>query len=321
MPITLRPFTGQDYDAVASLNNLLYPDHRLTAEEWRRLDLRFDEARYTRRRYVAADAPTQHAGGYGIAAHLPALFHPQRYWFHLMVHPQWQRRGVGGLLLERLLDDLRALDVDTLWTEVREDRTQVLAFLQKRGFTESRRSWELRLSVAEADPAALMPLSQRAAGEGVIITTLAEERQRDVHCLAKLYELARAVSADVPWPVPALPMAFADFAQWLDYPETLSDGFFIAQWGAQYIGFSTTSRTEGEPQTLYVNLTGVRRESRRLGVALALKQHTVQYAQRHRYQHMIARNDSANAAMIALNLRLGFRYHAGWVTLTSAGPR
>lgn len=321
MTITLRPFGDQDYDAVTAINNMLYPDHRLSADEWRRLDLRFDETHYTRRRYVATDGTTQQAVGYGITSHLPMLFHPQKHWLHIMVRPDRQRRNIGSLLFERLLRDVNALDMTTLWTEVREDRKDALAFAQKRGFSEARRSWELRLPMAGLDLAPLLPLEQRAAAQSIVITTLAAERARDTGCLGRLYTLAGDVSADVPWPVQTLPARFEDFVRWLDYPGTLGEGFFIAKWGDEYIGFSAMSRTEGEPETLYINLTGVRRESRRRGAALALKLATLRYAQRHGYKTMVTRNDSANAGMIALNLRVGFRYHAGWVVLTAERDR
>ena len=71
---------------------------------------------------------------------------------------------------------------------------------------------------------------------------------------------------------------------------------------------------DGDPDTLEVGLTGVRREHRRQGIAAALKFHTLSYAKEHGFQAIETGSDSANEAILALNESVGFRKAYAWVT-------
>jgi GNAT superfamily N-acetyltransferase len=287
----------------------------LGASEWQRADEQFDESRYFRRRYVAVDQATQQVLGYGVVTHIPWVYHPQKLWLDIDVHPAWQRRGLGTLLLERLLTDARGAGMVAVWADVREDKQGSLQFLVKRGFLERRRSWELGLSVDEIDMQPLVFAVEKATAAGFALTTMEQEQALDPACYGKLYELANVVGADVPLPIEALPTPYEDFVRWLEHLDTLRDGYFIAKAGGQYVGFSYLNRVGRDPEHIYIGLTGVRREYRRLGIALALKVKGIEYAKQRGYKRMVTWNDSTNAAMLAVNLKLGFRYQAGWVTL------
>ncbi len=317
MPFVLRPFEERDYEAVVSIANALYPEYRESAEEWRRRDQLFDETRYIRRRYVAVSDDKQQVVGYGEIAHSPMTFHPQKFDLGLMVHPDWQRRGIGSLLLGHLMDELQRLNAITVWAGVREDKADALAFMRKRGFIEKQRSWELWLSVAEAEISSFLPIIEQVVAQGVVITTLEEERERDSDCLRKLHELSNAIFADIPMPDQFTPLSFEEFKRRLEHPSLLPNAYFIAKHGDRYIGRSDLWRSEAEPERLYQGLTGVLRDYRRQGVATALKVKTIKYAKRHGYQLIITWNDSTNAGMLALNEKLGFRRQVGWITLVN----
>lgn len=317
MPFALRPFNKKDYEAVAEIWNANFPDNRTTADEWRCDDKLFDETRYERRRYVAVDEGTQKVVGYSDIHHLPGMFHPQKFGLSVMVHPEWQRRGVGSLLYERLMNDLLELNAITVRASVREDKGDALTFMKRRGFMEERRTWELHLSVAEADISPFLPVAERVSAKGIVITTLKEERERDPDCLRKLHELSNAIHADIPMPDQFTPVSFEEFKRSFEHPTLLPDAYFIAKHSDRYIGRSDLWRSEAEPERLYQGVTGVLREYRRQGVATALKVKTIEYAKQHGYQLIATWNDSTNAGMLALNEKLGFRRQVGWITLVN----
>ncbi len=314
MPFSLRLFDERDYEALAEIWNANFPDDRITAHEWRHDDKLFDETRYARRRYVAIDEETGKVIGYGIISHSPGMFHPQKFQLSIVVHPEWQRCGAGSLLYQKLMSDLQELNAVTVRTHVREDKTCAIAFVKKRGFVEERRVWELRLSVAEVDISPFLSVLERVSTQGIIITTLKEERERDPDCLRKLYELSIAIHADIPMPEQFTPVPFEEFKRWFQYPTLLPDAYFIAKHGDRYIGLSNMWRSEANPKLLNQGITGVLREYRQRGVATALKVKTIDYAKRHGYQFISTWNDSTNAVMIALNEKLGFSRQVGWVT-------
>jgi len=56
--------------------------------------------------------------------------------FNIAIHPLWQRRGLGRLLLTALIEQLTARNVVTLWLEVRASNLAALALYEEFGFNE-----------------------------------------------------------------------------------------------------------------------------------------------------------------------------------------
>ena len=301
MSFVLRPFEDQDREAVVAIQNATTPERRVSADEWWQFDRLLGETQYIRRRSVAVTTWGPDVVGYGAVEHMPWMFHPQKFRMTFMVHPGCRRRGIGTALYNQLTEDLRSLQAIAVRAEVRENQVDALAFLQKRGFAEYERELELRLAVADADLALLRSVAARVAQRGIVINTLADERQCDPDCLRKLYELD-CTSGDDSY----TPASYEEFVRHLDRRSYLSDAFFIAILGDRYVGWTRmrTSR-ESEPGCLRQSFTGVRREYRRQGIALVLKLRTIEYARQHGYTSIIAH--SPHPAMIALNEKLGFR--------------
>lgn len=93
---------------------------------------------------------------------------------------------------------------------------------------------------------------------------------------------------------------------WLDMPYVLPDAYFIARDGDDYVGVSDVSLFEAVPGGLTQGFTGVKRDYRRRGLATALKISAIAYAQAHGYQLMQSFNKPEQAAIRALNEKLGF---------------
>nr|WP_282558027.1 ribosomal protein S18-alanine N-acetyltransferase [Providencia burhodogranariea] len=57
--------------------------------------------------------------------------------FNIAVHPDFQGRGYGRLLMDQLINDLIEKDILTLWLEVRESNAAALALYDKLGFHQA----------------------------------------------------------------------------------------------------------------------------------------------------------------------------------------
>ncbi|EEH9326262.1 ribosomal-protein-alanine N-acetyltransferase [Salmonella enterica] len=56
--------------------------------------------------------------------------------FNIAVDPDFQRRGLGRMLLEHLIDELEKRGVVTLWLEVRASNAAAIALYESLGFNE-----------------------------------------------------------------------------------------------------------------------------------------------------------------------------------------
>jgi ribosomal-protein-alanine N-acetyltransferase len=101
---------------------------------------------------VAADSDNDKPAGFLVAALLP----PEAELETIAVAAEGQRRGVGGLLLRALIDEVRAERVNELILEVRASNQAALNFYRKHGFQESGR--RLRYYADPEEDAVLMKM-------------------------------------------------------------------------------------------------------------------------------------------------------------------
>ena len=112
---------------------------------------------------------------------------------------------------------------------------------------------------------------------GIRLTTIAE-LQADPAWLEKFYEMMTDIDRDVPSPEPYSPPTFEHFRSSLsENPNFLPEGNFIALDGETWAAMSALWRSEAADH-LWVGLTGVRRDYRRRGIALALKLRSIAFA-------------------------------------------
>ena len=310
----LRPTGSGDWASVAAIAAAAAEGDAEGGELWLRQRREFDESRYFRRHYVAEHEETGQLLGYGSVEQTVYL---PRYRLVLVVGPQWLRRGVGDLLLERLTHDLREAGAVTVTFRDYESTSEVQAFLKERGFTETTRLLELRLTVGNANGSAFSSAIERVKAQGISISTLREERERDPRYVEKLYGLTSALRLDDPARQPFAPPSYneREARLWLELPYVLPDAYFIAKDGEEYVGVTDLNLLDAVPGGVSQGFTGVRREYRRRGIATALKVCAVEYAARHGYGTIRAFNQPAHAAPLALNERLGFRHLFSHVTL------
>ena len=105
---------------------------------------------------------------------------------------------------------------------------------------------------------------------------------KDPNAVRTAYELVDVLRRDVPAIDPATDERSA---------------FFVAiDRDGQWVGMSNLERQLEDPTFVWQGLTGVRREARGRGIAIALKLRTVSYAQRMGVDHIKTWNDQKNRA-------------------------
>jgi GNAT superfamily N-acetyltransferase len=304
---TVRPYTRADYDDFVRIDAATQSTAFWGEADWQPVHPPRDETPDAKR-YVAVHTVTSQVVGYG------AVLLAEQSNLDVMVHPEWQRRGVGETLWERMRRDLSAaLGTATVGPWVRAGNDAACGWLEAMGFVQVHQDGAVQLLVADADLTPFAAVAGRLAERGIVITTLAAEGEKTPDCRAKFYELFQEVEKDVPGYSPATKTTYAQSMQELEQPGMTPESVFIATHDGEYVGLSILRRKvtpqdirfAGGPDCLSQHLTGVRPDHRRRGIALALKLRTVEYAQRHGFRRILSNSD--NPAMQDLNRKLGFR--------------
>jgi GNAT superfamily N-acetyltransferase len=124
--------------------------------------------------------------------------------------------------------------------------------------------------------------------------------------------LERAVARDIPGGSESSIRPFEAFLkQFCDAPGYRADLQFIAADGDAWIGLALTE-VMPETHALYNNTTGVLPAWRGRGIAQALKLLAVRAAGQRGIAYLRTNNDSENAAMLAVNRKLGYRPEPGY---------
>ena len=302
--MNIRPFTftPQDYDIVASIWNAAYPDNPSTAGEIRKNDEARPEEIVMRRFLLESqNSPI----GFGVFLNSEDTYHPQKFWLTLALRPEACGKGYGRELYEHLLRELGPFRPTELLAWSREDWERQTRFFLDRGFEEKMRLFESRLDVASFDPEPYAGLEERLAAEGISIKDLGElEKVPDYR--RKVYDLHTTLDADVPTIGTYTPPSFERFEKSHFKDERLvKGGFIVATKGDAFIGMSELWRSDADDD-LHTGLTGVRREARRKGVALAMKVRGAKFAKRYGALKIRTWNASHNP-MLSINEHLGFQ--------------
>ena len=312
--VALREVREPDYEAVARLHTAAYPDTPTTAAEvrdWVRVQV---DRGLDSQWILAAEQHTQAMVG-GVWFH-QRMVHPQKYFLRGYVHPDWAGRGIGRRLLEAALEVLHARGAQDVKSFAREDQPRSVAFLQHAGFTEIGRDFESRLPVAACNLTPFAGSIDQTRALGIDLTTLADELTRDPPCLRGVYQAHCALGFAIPREDPDLPapVPYEKYRAWqVDHPLVLQDAYFLAKRGDVFVGESAMKRSAVDGGVLHQELTAVVAEYRGRGVATALKVLTIQYAQRHGFREIRTFNSSRNAAMLAINSKLGFLRQPEWI--------
>lgn len=262
-------------------------------------------------RLVAVDADGWIAG-FGKADREP-WDSPGQVWLQLLVDPAARRQGIGAALYEALWPFLREHGAGRLEARARDDEPDSLRFAEARGFHIHRRSFKSTLDLERFDPAPFAGHVERLQAQGLRFFSFAETDGSE-EARRRLYEVRMATARDDP--------AQEEDEEW-PYEQFVRDVFEASQFRPEgqvfaadvdrWIGIAAVG--DAEPGMMFNAFTGVRREYRGRGIALALKLLATDFARRAGVAGIRTNNDSENAPMLAINRRLGYVPEAGWYVL------
>ena len=308
--LTIRAFTEADYPAAVALVNRCFPEYPDTVADWKHGDAHRNPKLVFQRLVAELDGAIRAVGFYG---QYEGMFHLRKFGWEVSVDPDWRRRGIGGAFYARVLSELAPRDPITLWTDAREDFAQSRRFVESRGYAEVMREWENHLRPTDFDPARWEGRIERVIDSGIRLATYAELEREDPEFFAKLFDLVMEVDQDVPSPEAS---TRPDYALWVERLRSnhnlIAEGYFIAVDGERYVGLSTLYRSEAA-EFLYTGLTGVRRDWRRRGIALALKLQAIAHCRREQVPLVKTWNASTNSGMLGINEALGFVRQPAWI--------
>jgi mycothiol synthase len=313
--IVLRPLEPADYARLAEIDAAIDPGDRRDAEWYRERDAIWSPS-LLRHRLVAERGGLVMA--WGELAHGWWAYHPRKFHLRLNVDPRFQREGVGSrlysALVEHVVSNWNPLQISAVASEA---RPWSIAFLEHRGFQEAQRRWDATLSVDRARLDRLSSATSDVAAQGVRILSLGELRQqRGGSFDHDLYVFEQRLYRDEPGYDPDGSLQFDQFMAFELNPKTaVDDGSFLALDGARMVGISRLRRDRRGAGVLHVGFTGVDPEYRGRGIAVALKLRTLEYAHRHGFAEIRTENDSTNAAMLHINLELGFELEPASIVL------
>jgi GNAT superfamily N-acetyltransferase len=219
--------------------------------------------------------------------------------FGVAVAPGRRGRGIGGELYECAVAHLRTVGARTAgaWA-----RPEGVPFLERRGHELRRSSSQSALAVREADLTELDSLAQQKAREGFRVVPLSDvfDRPRD------LFELDVATSRDEPSDYPIDAMGYDD---WLrtsyEHPAVDRDGSRVVVAGDRLVAWALIG-TDGSGRAAN-EFTGTHPEFRGRGLARLAKLAATAWARDNGVSVIYTGNDAANAPMLAINRRLGYR--------------
>lgn len=226
-----------------------------------------------------------------------------RFHGYVIVDPAWRRRGVGTQLLTHLHGQMQSYGAMEWHSRVKEGDPAGMAFAQKQAFTVDFHFFESALELATFDESPYAGLIESLEAAGIRFITF-DTVSDNPDAQRKLYELNRLAGLDEP-----TTDSFASFDTWKKIVLNSSwfhhDGEFVALDGERYVGLAGSFPTD-DP-TVYENgFTGVDPAYRGRKIAQALKILCIRHAQSRKARQIFTYNDSRNAAMLAINRKLGY---------------
>lgn len=310
--VELRPFggTGHDYRSLAATLNAIWQDLKTTPEVLKEYDRRQGPNRLLQR-FVAEIAGT--TVGHGAYRQMGWSPTPDGIFIDVNVHPDHQRRGVGGAIYDHLTEALKQHDPRFLWADAREDRRRAVQFLSGRGFEPTMRTVVSRLNVSEFDAGPFLAGQRTVPGSDVdvcsldrLMTPVPDWRNR---CWDLLWELRQ----DMPHALEPTRQPFDSFIKMFKSPNFTPGAWFIARDGDSWVGISNVWPDRADTTLFHTGVTGVVRSHRRRGIATDLKLRAIEFVRVQGGNVIDTSNEESNS-MLDLNQALGFRPKPAWIS-------
>lgn len=294
-----------DFPRIAELLSL--PEReRITAVDLHEVDA--NKSPGTFRRHAVAVDEKDAVMGYSLAVHY-ASAPPGEFEIALIVDPGWRNQGLGRQLYDDLMAYLQAQNAARIACVVREQQSEALRFAQKRRFAIELHEVSSVLEVAGFDNGRFANLLANLEADGLQFFSY-DTTGNTLDARQKLYAINRIAALDDP----ASDGTFAAFETWQNIVVNAAwfqpAGQMIAADEEKFVGMAAAV-FDAERNVVETAVTGVHPDYRGRQIATALKLQIVRFAQQRGATHIFTENDTRNAAMLAINRKLGFQQLPG----------
>lgn len=240
-------------------------------------------------------------------------FAPGMFLTTVVVEASWRGRGYGQSMQAHLEEWVAAHGGTWMVTLVRDSSERDHRVVKENGFRFLQHLFESKVNLQGFDLGAYADTLERLAANGLSIVRYSDLEDSPEN-RARLHHAYSTSDLDTPgienWGVSDHSHFEEEFfgADWYN-----PDYVTIALSGEEIVGVSVIAPTE-EGQW-FTDYTGVLREYRGKGLALAMKATGLHAAQAAGAQSVRTNNDSNNAPMLAVNRKLGFEPEPGWIYL------
>ena len=229
----------------------------------------------------------------------------------LRVAPEWQRRGIGGALLESLEAHARENSAPRLVAAVNGTDPEGARFAERHGYRAYHERIDAFIDVPSFDPTSFEDPDVTAKRLSIRLATWGEllaEHANDVDAfqrtlLPAIWQMARDVPA--PTPMPEQPPPFEQAKRmFFEGPGIDAGTTIVALRDGAPVAITVTMVKENG--AAYTNFTGVARAERGKGIALALKLRALRALKKRGVTLFGTTNDEQNAAMRGINRKMGY---------------
>ena len=308
----VRVFRSDEKDHAEHMRlvNLQYPDDPCSVVELRHADETRPNEVWWRQLMVEQNDEVVAYGAIGQAFWTNS---PDQYFMQVDVDPACLGQGIGSMLFTRLADMARADNkVSMLIAECREDRVEAVAFLKDRGFTIDIKNPSSILELSTFDEQPFRHRLEQVERKGIRISSL-QSLSHLSDWQERHWLLHETLLLDVPAQEPYRKRALSQFVQQkIESPQFAPDYTHIALSGATWVGMSELELNPEHPELGSTGLTGVSRDWRRMGIAIALKVSVLRVARERGIKRMITANEENNP-MLQINYALGFKPLPVWL--------
>ena len=304
-----RPFEDADREPLVAAGNAeSHPMEAESAEEWRRWESMFSDPSRIRLTILAPDGTIAGSGSIQVGM-MPRPDGAQG--IGVSVLPRHRKRGLGSAMLEAFEAEAKRRNLPRITAGASASRPFALAWATKRGYREIGRRIMSYRELDSYEPAKWRDSLDRVAKAGVRIRSFTEVlgerddagRERFWH---ELWEAEGPMWDDIPFASPTPHWPFERFYKMaVKSGQMLQDLSLVAYDGGVIAGFTTTGDRQRKDGWTW--MTGVARDQRRKGIAMALKVEVLGRAKAKGLRAMCTVNDEPNKAMRGVNLRLGYR--------------
>ena len=242
---------------------------------------------------------------------------PQLYAFYLIVDPAYRRQGLGSRLYKDLLSHAVTFAARSLTIRVRDTCEEGIRFATQRGFIQKKHSIEMMFDLKNWDEGRYEPILQSLRAQGFRFTNMAElDDTPDAR--RKLFALNNSAAATDPGSDGIPPWAsFEEFNQnvcgsyWY-HPD--AQIIAIETQTGEWAAMSAITVFQGADHA-YNLFTGTDVHYRRRKLAQAVKSLALHRAREFGVDIVRTSHNSENAAMIAIDTKLGYVRTPGTITM------